>query len=382
MCSIEVAREIGATPGARGIGVLARLQLDALDDAALLEVLGMLEAQAGWLASVQNRALCALRDRAAAHRPTASSTSPGGPDDDKHWEREELRLAQRLGEYDARHRIETAVALRDRLPSSAAALAAGRISWRHADAIATETAALDPARAGAVERLVLADRRAVTVAQTRRAARRATAALAPEQATVTAADAADARFARGWDTGEGTGWFEAQLTAEGLATVTTALEDLATPATLHGHPLDPAALRRLSCDSTLTRLITDPTTGTVIDLGTTTRLPDTRLRRAIELRDGHRCTFPGCDRQGHLHAHHLRHWADGGTTDQDNLTLLCHRHHTAIHDAGWHAHRTRSGDLTWQSPAGQRHTAPVAVASSRSDPAGPDASGIWHRGDP
>ncbi|MBR7742762.1 HNH endonuclease, partial [Phycicoccus sp. BSK3Z-2] len=30
-------------------------------------------------------------------------------------------------------------------------------------------------------------------------------------------------------------------------------------------------------------------------------------------------------------AHHLTHWADGGTTDLDNAALLCGRHHTTVH---------------------------------------------------
>ena len=59
------------------------------------------------------------------------------------------------------------------------------------------------------------------------------------------------------------------------------------------------------------------------------------MRRALHLRDGG-CSFPGCTRRPRrCHAHHVRHWADGGTTELDNLTLLCSRHHHLVHHNGW-----------------------------------------------
>jgi hypothetical protein len=60
------------------------------------------------------------------------------------------------------------------------------------------------------------------------------------------------------------------------------------PPTVHGEPIGRVAFERLSCDTELVRLVTYPRTGAVADLGRTSRLPDTRLRRAIEIRDGHR----------------------------------------------------------------------------------------------
>jgi hypothetical protein len=34
----------------------------------------------------------------------------------------------------------------------------------------------------------------------------------------------------------------------------------------------------------------------------------------------------------------MRHWATGGPTDLDNLTLLCGAHHRAVHHDGWQVH--------------------------------------------
>jgi hypothetical protein len=61
----------------------------------------------------------------------------------------------------------------------------------------------------------------------------------------------------------------------------------------------------------------------------------TALRRALALRDLG-CAFPGCDRPiCWCRAHHMWHWANGGPTDLDNLTLLCGHHHRAVHHDGW-----------------------------------------------
>jgi hypothetical protein len=70
--------------------------------------------------------------------------------------------------------------------------------------------------------------------------------------------------------------------------------------------------------------------GRPIHLGRTRRTANTALRRALQLRD-RGCAFPGCDRTDHLHAHHIQPWSHGGTTDIDQMVLLCSRHHRLHH---------------------------------------------------
>lgn len=53
------------------------------------------------------------------------------------------------------------------------------------------------------------------------------------------------------------------------------------------------------------------------------------LRREVERRDGFRCTFATCGRQGFTQVHHIVPWPDG-PTELTNLTLLCHAHHRLI----------------------------------------------------
>ena len=43
---------------------------------------------------------------------------------------------------------------------------------------------------------------------------------------------------------------------------------------------------------------------------------------------------PGCGATRGLHAHHIRHWEDGGPTELDNLVLLCPFHHRLHHSGG------------------------------------------------
>lgn len=73
------------------------------------------------------------------------------------------------------------------------------------------------------------------------------------------------------------------------------------------------AARRLACDATMTRVLTmggsEP-----LDVGSRTPVVPGPMRRAVIVRDRH-CRFPGCDRPPPwCDAHHVRHWADGGST--------------------------------------------------------------------
>ena len=59
------------------------------------------------------------------------------------------------------------------------------------------------------------------------------------------------------------------------------------------------------------------------------------MRRAIVARD-QGCRFPGCDRPpGWCDAHHVVPWHPDGTTERDNLILLCDHHHKVVHNRGW-----------------------------------------------
>jgi hypothetical protein len=100
-------------------------------------------------------------------------------------------------------------------------------------------------------------------------------------------------------------------------------------ASLHLGPLLADAERRyLTCDATCE--VWFERHGQPIGAGRTTRLINRRLRRALEHRHPI-CAVPGCGATRGLHAHHIRHWEDGGLTELANLVLLCPYHHRLHH---------------------------------------------------
>ena len=89
-----------------------------------------------------------------------------------------------------------------------------------------------------------------------------------------------------------------------------------------------AERRYLMCDATCE--VWFERDGQAIGAGRATRLINRRLRRALEHRHP-TCAVPGCGATRGLHAHHIRHWEDGGPTELANLVLLCPYHHRLHH---------------------------------------------------
>ena len=88
---------------------------------------------------------------------------------------------------------------------------------------------------------------------------------------------------------------------------------------LHLGPLLTGAERQyLTCDASCE--VWFQRDGQPIGAGRATRTISRRLRRALEHRD-RMCVVPGCGATRGLHAHHIRHWEDGGPTELVNLVL-------------------------------------------------------------
>ncbi|UGT90293.1 HNH endonuclease [Mycobacterium ostraviense] len=128
-----------------------------------------------------------------------------------------------------------------------------------------------------------------------------------------------------------TGW-DAEVTRRPHGQHTTVVVHLDVKdriAALHLGPLLSDAERRyLSCDATAE--VWFERDGQPLGAGRATRLINRRLRRALEHRD-QTCAVPGCGATRGLHAHHIRHWEDGGATELDNLVLVCPYHHRSHH---------------------------------------------------
>lgn len=109
-------------------------------------------------------------------------------------------------------------------------------------------------------------------------------------------------------------------------------------------PISSAAVERLACDCTITRVLLD-SDSMVVDVGRSKRVIQPAQRRALRVRDK-RCRWPGCDRQAsYTSGHHLVHWNRGGPSDLNNLILLCHRHHWMVHEGRWQLVQTEGEGL-------------------------------------
>ncbi len=111
-----------------------------------------------------------------------------------------------------------------------------------------------------------------------------------------------------------------------------------------------ATAQRLACDAARVEMLHGPD-GQVLDVGRKTRTISPALRRALAARD-RQCRFPGCQAR-RCDAHHIRHWAHGGTTALDNLVLLCRRHHRAVHEEGFRVTVGPSGAARFLRPDGR-----------------------------
>ena len=118
----------------------------------------------------------------------------------------------------------------------------------------------------------------------------------------------------------------------------------------HGGRVAVETARRLGCDGALLGVVKGAQ-GEPLAVGRRTRAVPPAIRRALRVRDGG-CRFPGCDRARHVHAHHIRHWADGGETALGNLVTLCSFHHRQVHEGGYGV-RVRQGAIEFTRPDGR-----------------------------
>ena len=107
----------------------------------------------------------------------------------------------------------------------------------------------------------------------------------------------------------------------------------------------------LAAGGTWRRLVTDPASGVVIDVGRTRYRPPAGLADLVRARD-RACVFPTCQTPAErCDIDHLTAWSQGGTTSLDNLATLCEAHHRLKHTPGWALTRDQAGGiLSWHTP--------------------------------
>jgi hypothetical protein len=140
------------------------------------------------------------------------------------------------------------------------------------------------------------------------------------------------------------------------------------PGELAGYGPIPALLARaIAADPSATwqRLLTDPATGALLDVGRTRYRPPAALADHVRARD-RTCRFPGCRQPAQrCDLDHVRAWPDGPTS-HCNLAAECRHHHRLKHETDWQVDNDADDPATlyWTSPTGHtyatRPRAPLA----------------------
>jgi len=109
----------------------------------------------------------------------------------------------------------------------------------------------------------------------------------------------------------------------------------------------------------------------VLDIGYSDDIPSA-VRRAVKIRAGGHCEWPGCQRPAsYCDVHHLRHKSHGGETSLWNCVLLCQFHHdVCIHRRGWRLVLHPDATTSAYGPNGQ-----VIHGPGRPDGQGPPSTG-------
>ncbi|WP_254630899.1 HNH endonuclease signature motif containing protein [Cellulomonas sp. GbtcB1] len=137
------------------------------------------------------------------------------------------------------------------------------------------------------------------------------------------------------------------------------------PAHLDGHgPIDAVRARALAIGGVWQRVVTDPLTDRVLDVGRERYRPPAALAELIRTRD-RTCAAPGCRvpacacELDHTKEFHPQPGGDPdaplGHTDADNLGPLCHRHHRLKTDGGFRLRQISPGLFEWITPTGHRY---------------------------
>jgi hypothetical protein len=394
-----------AAPGADVVAPLAVIEPSTVDGAAQIDLLVALERQIAWLTARQQQVLAALDGRALDWAGKESID----------YTQEQVGAALRLSPGHAGDRLAVGRTLVDQLPATLAMLDLGEITYLHAKRLAEVVVPFDAKTTAKIEDRVLVRAADQSVGQFGASVRRAVMAADPRLAEQRREDAVAQRCVVIIPQPDGLAELSALLPAEGATLIKTVLDSLAAgktsgetrtmdqrradclvdvfarvlgdpslpeqhgqrpaiqvtvaastllgrdeqPAELDGYgPITADTARRIAADQSGTwrRILTDPTTGQLLEYGRTTCRPPANLADHVIARD-RTCVFPHCRRPAkHCEVDHGDPWCTGGHTNADALHPLCTRHHHARHNAGWTIQRTDDGSYLWTDPTGHTYT--------------------------
>jgi uncharacterized protein DUF222 len=130
------------------------------------------------------------------------------------------------------------------------------------------------------------------------------------------------------------------------------------PGELHGYgPITNDVLQTLANGGNVfwRRILTDPVTGEVLDVGSRRR-HTAAIGEFIRTRDRW-CVFPGCGRPAETcQIDHSEDYANGGNTSVTNLGAMCAHHNLMKLDGDWSMEQPTPGCFVWTSPTGATFT--------------------------
>jgi len=130
------------------------------------------------------------------------------------------------------------------------------------------------------------------------------------------------------------------------------------PAHLTGYgAITAETARRLAADrsGTWRRLLTDPDTGQLLDIGARHYRPPHRIRDFVNDRDD-TCALPTCNQPGYRCEYdHIRPFSRGGRTSRSNGALTCRRHNNSKNGTGWTYLLNEDGSFSWTTGTGHRY---------------------------
>ncbi|WP_166463115.1 HNH endonuclease signature motif containing protein [Amycolatopsis acidicola] len=155
----------------------------------------------------------------------------------------------------------------------------------------------------------------------------------------------------------GTERHEARATVFLHVPIGTALGVTERGAFLEGHgPIPGTIARGILNDpaSVWKKVLTDPASGAVLDVGRKTRRPPAAVRDLARARD-RECGVAHCHRPAHhSQLDHVRRWRHQGQTSAANLHALCAHHNRLREKPGWDVHfHDATGETTITTPAGR-----------------------------
>ncbi|WP_185746244.1 HNH endonuclease signature motif containing protein [Oryzihumus leptocrescens] len=135
------------------------------------------------------------------------------------------------------------------------------------------------------------------------------------------------------------------------------------------------------------RLVTDPVTGELLDLGTQRYVPTPRMRELVVHRDGV-CRGPGCEVEARRCDLDLEIAWPLGPTHPANLAAKHRRHHNLKSHGWWTSTMTHNGRVHWRSAAGRAYVThprvyddPLDAPLTADDPTGVPRTPDLRRGD-